>query len=130
MALIKKYAEMWARNDANIKAIPGSKQGGQGVYILYDGSTPVYIGMGNIRQRIGKARKSERRGQMWDHFSWYIPADGVSMRDIEALFLRMLPVYLRILNRQVGKLEGAKRIRQMKKHRQAEPIDRAKLLPS
>lgn len=59
MALIKKFGEMWARNRENIALIPGSKQGGRGVYILYDGSTPVYIGMGNIRQRIRKARDQQ-----------------------------------------------------------------------
>ena len=117
---------MWARNTENIESIPGSKQGGQGVYILYDGSTPVYIGMGNIRQRIRKARKSKRRGRMWDHFSWYIPSRGVSMRDIEALLLRMLPVYLRILNRQQGNLKDAEKVPQTKE--ESEPIHRLRLL--
>ena len=126
MSLIKKCGEMWARNTENIESIPGSKQGGQGVYVLYDGSTPVYIGMGNIRQRIHKARTSKRRGQMWDHFSWYVPSSGISMRDIEALFLTMLPVYLRILNRQQGNLKGAEKVREKKKG--AEPINRVRLL--
>jgi hypothetical protein len=39
------YGEMWARNPANLAEIPGaSEQGGKGVYVLYDGSMPVYVG--------------------------------------------------------------------------------------
>ena len=51
MALVKEYGEMWPRNDSNIQIVPGSADGGQGVYVLYDGSMPVYIGKGNIRRR-------------------------------------------------------------------------------
>jgi hypothetical protein len=39
MRLVRKFGEMWAKNLENIEKIPGSKQGGQGVYILYDGSS-------------------------------------------------------------------------------------------
>ncbi len=129
MALIARFGEMWPRNPENIELIPGSKAGGQGVYILYDGSIPVYIGMGNIRQRVRKARLSKRRGQMWDHFTWYIPSNPTLTRDIEALLLRMLPFYLRILNRQRGKFEGAKKDNSAKKHPIPEVINRSKLPP-
>jgi hypothetical protein len=108
MALIRAYGRMWARNLKNIQLVAG--QPGEGVYILYDGSMPVYVGMGNIPSRLRKARRSKRRGQMWDHFSWYIPCDPKLTRDIEALLLRMLPVPLRILNRQKGKLKGAVKV--------------------
>ena len=37
MALIRRYGQMWARNDENTLAIPGRQRGRQGVYILYDG---------------------------------------------------------------------------------------------
>ena len=107
--LILHRGEMWARNDANIEKILGSKEGGQGVYILFDGSTPVYIGRGNIRQRIRKARTSKRRGQCWDHFSWYVVSNSEYQAELEALLLRMLPPWLRILNRQRGKLPKAER---------------------
>jgi hypothetical protein len=45
---------MWARNSENIELIPGSKspKGGQGIYILYDGSLPVYVGKGYVKDRI------------------------------------------------------------------------------
>ena len=108
MALIRAFGQMWARNLENIQLV--AKQKGDGVYILYDGSMPVYVGMGSIPSRLRKARRSKRRGQMWDHFSWYIPSDPELVRDIEALLLRMLPVPLRVLNRQKGKLSGATKI--------------------
>jgi len=47
---VTKYGEMWARNLNNINLIPGTHAPhGQGVYILYDGSMPVYVGKGNMR---------------------------------------------------------------------------------
>jgi len=75
MQIITKYGTMWARNSENIKAIPGVRAGGVGVYILFDGSMPVYVGKGNIKHRIIDARRSKRRGQLWDRFSWYAVAD-------------------------------------------------------
>ncbi len=126
MALISARGEMWARNDESIKAVPSSKEGGKGVYILYDGSTPVYEGKGNIQWRIRVARRSKRRGQSWDHFSWYVIRDPKRRHDIEALLLRMLPPYLRILNRQRGKLLDAKK-HTRPKNRNPEPISRPHL---
>lgn len=76
MALIIHYGERWARNDENIKHVPHWRKTldqefrGQGVYVLYDGSMPVYIGKGNLRKRIDKARSSSYRGQFGDRFSW------------------------------------------------------------
>jgi hypothetical protein len=118
MALIKAYGRMWARNPKNLQLV--SKQTEMGVYILYDGSLPVYVGMGNIHSRVSKARRSKRRGQMWDHFSWYIPCDPKFVREIEALLLKMLPIPLRILNRQKGGLPG----RVPQEDQQPEPITR------
>src|SRR5438445_4560436 len=113
---------MWARNDDNIEHILGSKEGGQGIYILFDGSTPVYIGRVNIRQRIRKARVSKRRGQSWDHFSWYAVSNSKYQVELEVLLLRMLPPHLRILNRQRGRLPGARK--HIQHNREAEPISR------
>jgi hypothetical protein len=114
MGLIKTYGRMWARNVRNIQEVARHK--GDGVYILYDGSTPVYVGMGNIPSRLKKARLSKRRGQMWDHFGWYIPSDPELIHDIEALLLKMLPPYLRILNRQKGTLQKAHKVTETDKH--------------
>jgi len=106
MVLIDKFGEMWARNAGNIKDVPGSSKGGQGVYILYDGSTPVYVGKGNIRQRLRSADKSTRRGNSWNHFSWYVIRDKSLVHDVEVLLIRILPLYLRYLTRQTGHFLG------------------------
>jgi hypothetical protein len=106
MALIHQFGEMWARNAENIKDLPGSSDGGQGVYILYDGSTPVYVGKGNIRQRLRGADKSRRRGNSWNHFSWYVLKDKRLIHDAEVLLIRILPLFLRYLTRQSGHFPG------------------------
>jgi hypothetical protein len=116
---------MWARNTQNIEEIRGSKDGGQGVYILYDGSMPVYVGKGNIRSRVRKARTSKRRGELWDHFSWYFVPDAKMRHGVEALLLRMLPRYLLPLNQQKGHLPEAKRVSES--NRAAEYISRKML---
>jgi hypothetical protein len=110
MELIKQFGERWARNSGNIKdkRMPGKKKGGQGVYILYDGSTPVYIGKGNIRARVISADKDKRRKDSWDHFSWYVIKDKSLIHDVEVLLIRMLPIYLRHLTRQRGHFKAGK----------------------
>jgi hypothetical protein len=122
MRTVTMHGEMWARTLANINQVPGTKQqGGQGVYVLYDGSMPVYVGKGNMRSRIRKARLSKTRGQLWDHFSWY-SLDPRVIHDVEALILRMLPPYLRSLTKQKGKFLGSKK--QEAKNEIAEVISR------
>jgi hypothetical protein len=108
VALINQFGERWARNSENIERVLGSSKGGQGVYILYDGSTPIYIGKGNIRQRLREADKDKRRRNSWDRFSWYVIADPKLIHDIEVLLIRTLPLYLRYLTRQRGHFLGAK----------------------
>src|SRR6267143_3215758 len=115
MQIVSSYGTMWARNTKNIRRIPGSKEGGKGVYILFDGSMPVYVGKGDIRHRITDARRSKRRGQLWDRFSWYALKDPKMMHDIEVLVLRLLPRYLRALTRQEGHFLKALRVRQVDK---------------
>jgi len=124
MRIVTMFGEMWARNLQNINRIPRSKQkGGKGVYVLYDGSMPVYVGKGNIRSRVKIATQGGRRGQLWDHFSWYSLSPD-AMHDIEALVLRMLPPYLRSLTRQKGKFQDAQRVKEHKKDRVADYISR------
>jgi len=126
MRLVCEFGEMWARNLSNVKRIPGAKspQGGQGVYILYDGSMPVYVGKGNIKSRIRQARRSKTRGPFWDHFSWYVLTDAKMIHDTEVLILRMLPSYLRSLTKQKGKFSRAERNKELKPNRVAEYISR------
>lgn len=79
--------------------MPG-KSKGVDIYVLYDGSTPVYIGKGNIRQRVWEADKSDRRGECWDRFSWDVLAHKNLIHDVEVLLIRVRPLYIRYLTRQ------------------------------
>lgn len=132
MALIREFGEGWARNSDNIKdkRMPGRRKGGQGVYILYDGSTPVYIGKGNIRQRLTAATKSKRRQKSWDHFSWYVIKNKSFIHDVEVLLIRMLPTYLRHLTRQRGHFKGARSTDQKRSNRIPEYITPPKFIRS
>jgi hypothetical protein len=91
---------------------------------LDDGSMPVYIGKGNISARIKAARRSRRRGQFWDRFSWFGLANAKTMHDIEVLLLKMFPKYLRSLTNQDGHFDNAGKEREHKKHRTADVITR------
>jgi len=95
---------MWARTPKNIKNIRAALKNPAraGVYILYDGATPVYIGKGNIPYRLEKATRNKRKN-FWDHFSWYVITNESLRHDVEVLLLRTLPPYLRYLTRQSGK---------------------------
>jgi hypothetical protein len=128
VALLKQFGEMWARNLQNIDNIPPSSKGGQGVYILYDGSTPVYIGKGNIRQRLRGADRSGRRGNSWNHFSWYVIRDKSLIHDVEVLLIRILPLYLRYLTRQTGHFLGVRSTDQKPSNRIPRQIDPPKFM--
>ena len=97
--LVSRYGALWARNKKNIQEL---REAGKlyGVYVLCDGSMPVYIGRGRLISRIAQHQRSNSRGQFWDHFSWFAIRDRRFEADVEALLLRMLPFYLRSLNKQ------------------------------
>jgi hypothetical protein len=124
MRIVTQYGTMWARNAENIAKIPSSRKGGLSVYILFDGSMPMYVGKGKIKRRIIGASTSERRGQLWDHFSWYATKNPAMMHDIEVLMLRILPPNLRSLTRQSGNFKKAERRPQDKNNKKADPITR------
>lgn len=107
--LVGSYGSLWARNKENIRRL--QEIGGlYGVYVLCDGSMPVYIGRGKISSRIRRHQRSKSRGQFWDHFSWYAIPNRRFEADVEALLLRMLPFFLRSLNKQRTKFFDARRM--------------------
>jgi hypothetical protein len=108
MALMKQLAEKKDRTPENINSIPRAREGGIGVYILFDRSMPVYVGKGHIAERIRRAAKSETRGSYWDQFSWYIPHDPKSIGELEAMLHRMLPDYPLLLNKRIESLKDRK----------------------
>jgi hypothetical protein len=71
---------------------------------------PVYIGRGKLSARISGHQRSKSRGQFWDRFSWYAIPDRRLEADVEALLLRLLPYYLRSLNKQRTKFTQARRL--------------------
>ena len=107
--LVGSYGTRWARNKQNIRRL---RELGKlyGVYLLLDGSMPVYIGRGRLSSRIRRHQRSRSRGQFWDHFSWYAIPDRRLEADVEALLLRMLPFFLRSLNKQRTRFTDARRM--------------------
>jgi hypothetical protein len=110
--LVARFGTMWARNPENIREIPRSGDGGYGVYILFYGSMPMYVGKGNIRKRILRAAASLTRGHGWDRFSWFALKDRRHMHEVEALVLQIFPPNLRSLTRQSGKFLTARPTKQ------------------
>jgi hypothetical protein len=108
MRVVLRYGTRWARNTKNIAALRDKLAGDpHGVYMLCDGSMPVYVGRGRIWRRI-QSHIRGRKARYWDHFSWFaIDGDGQAA-EIEALLLRMFPVYLRMLNGQRANFKKAK----------------------
>jgi hypothetical protein len=109
MGIVSKHGELWARNKQNLKALKSLVGNPYGIYVLRDGSMPLYIGTGKIASRISKHRRSKSKGEYWDHFSWYEIRKNQNRKDIESLLLRLLPFYLRTLNRQRGRLSGSQK---------------------
>ena len=124
-SLVSSYGTLWARNRKNIQRLRAEGRL-SGVYVLCDGSMPVYIGRGWLARRIDRHQRSKSRGQAWDHFSWYAIPDRNLEADVEALLLRMLPFYLRSLNRQRARFAAA-RSSTKQASPVADPIKRPKL---
>lgn len=125
--LVNKYGLLWARNPDNIKKLRDlEKVEGKlsGVYVLCDGSMPVYIGRGRFLKRITGHKRSKSRGQYWDHFSWFRIPDQRFEPDVEALLLRMLPFYLRSLNKLRNNFVAKNARVEQSANQKADPIER------
>jgi hypothetical protein len=115
--LISLRGEFWSRNKENILGLKKDYQNPYGIYALYNGLQPVYFGHGRIASRLRAHDKSGSRGGYWDHFSWYKVEKNGFLRDLEILFLRMLPVYLHMLNRQRGSFFHCKKAKPAVDHK-------------
>lgn len=109
MGFVEAHGELWPRNEQSFKALRKDARNPVGVYVLRDGTMPLYIGEGHIASRIKRHHKSGSRGGYWDYFSWYAIPNKKHRKEIESLLLRLLPYYLRSLNKQRGRLPGSHR---------------------
>jgi hypothetical protein len=114
--LISVHGELWSRDSANFRAIEKKYGNPSGVYALYNGLTPVYFGHGRVSSRLRAHDRSGAKHRYWDHFSWYRVKNENLLKDLETLLLRMLPVYLHMLNRQRGAFDRSEKAVPGKKH--------------
>jgi hypothetical protein len=105
MGLIKQFGLHWPRNQENLEEIEDLAGHKSGIYVLYHGAMPVYIGRGAISSRLRiHAKQGSRKDQFWDRFSWFVVGKTACERELESLLLEALPFYVRSLNKQSGKL--------------------------
>ncbi len=68
MPIVLRYGIRWARNKENIATLRQKEaEDPHSVYMLCDGSVPVYVGRGRISGRIRRCRRG-KKAQYWDHF--------------------------------------------------------------
>ena len=109
--IVGKYGKLWSRVPANLKKLASKRlRNVTGVYVLYNGTMPVYIGKGKFSQQIRRHYRNNRKRPFWEHFSWCEIKDKKLEKEIESLFLRLLPFYVRSLNRMGGKFASGKKI--------------------
>lgn len=105
MALIKTFGLHWPRNQENLDELEDLAGHKSGIYLLYHGAMPVYIGRGMIFSRLKQhSNEVSRKDQYWDRFSWFVVGNTKNEREMESLLLEALPFYVRSLNKQTGKL--------------------------
>jgi hypothetical protein len=95
----------WQRNAENLEEMEDAAGHKSGLYVLYHGAMPVYIGRGAISARLlSHAKEGSKKEQFWDRFSWFVVGNTKRERELESLLLEALPFYVRSLNKQTGKL--------------------------
>ena len=123
-SLVVKFGPFWARNEDNFRKLRAEAKGLCGIYLLYCGWFPVYVGCGNLFTRIAGHKGS--RSKVWYRFNWFAVAEKCHCRELEAIFLRSLPFYLRLNNKQGAHLPvGSTRT----SHGIAEQIKLPKMVP-
>jgi Restriction Enzyme Adenine Methylase Associated len=65
-------------------------RGRHGVYALYKGDRLYYVGLAsNLKMRLGSHGRNQH-GQQWDRFSVYLTIGDRTLRELEALLLRIV----------------------------------------
>ena len=82
MPLIKQFGLHWPRNPENLEEIEDLAGHKSGIYVLYHGAMPVYIGRGAISARLlSHAKEGSKKEQFWDRFSWFVIGNAKRERD-------------------------------------------------
>jgi hypothetical protein len=128
MALIRQFGLHWPRNQENLEEIEDLAGHKSGIYVLYHGAMPVYIGRGAMSALLrSHAKEGSRKEQFWDRFSWFVIGKAKPERELEALLLEALPFYVRSLNKQSGRL--AKKLQVVAPSREVNDVALPKLAP-
>lgn len=109
--IVGQYGKLWTRVPDNLDRLAEEDlKNVTGVYALYNGTMPVHIGRGNFSKQIRRHNRNRKKTPFWEHFSWYeIKVKGLD-KEIESLLLRLLPFYVRSLNRMGGNFPSGVKI--------------------
>jgi hypothetical protein len=89
MALIKQFGLRWPRNQENLDELEDLAGHKTGIYVLYHGAMPVYIGRGAISARLRThGKEGSKKDQFWDRFSGFVIGKTASERELESLLRR------------------------------------------
>jgi hypothetical protein len=103
--IVGLYGLHWPRNRANIQQLKALLGKQTGLYVLANGSMPLYIGKGIVALRIeNHARPGKRKSAYWNYFSWFEVLKPADEGELECLLLQTLPFFVRSLNKQTGSL--------------------------
>lgn len=105
MGIVGLYGLRWPRNKRNLADLKKIMRKRSGIYILANGSMPLYIGKGLVASRVrSHARPAASKSAYWNYFSWFEILKPASAGELERLLLQVLPFYVRSLNKQTGSL--------------------------
>jgi len=105
MAVVGLYGLRWPRNKENLARLKKVMGKRTGLYVLANGSMPLYIGKGRVARRVlTHDRPGASKSKYWNYFSWFEILKPASDGELECLLLQVLPFYVRSLNKQTGSL--------------------------
>jgi hypothetical protein len=96
IALTKQFALHWPRNQENLDELEDLAGHKSGIYVLYQGAMPAYIGRGAISARLcSHGKEGSRKEPFWYRFSCFVIGKTASEQELESLLLEALPfIYL------------------------------------
>ncbi len=128
MGVVGLYGLRWPRNKDNLLKLKKVMRKRTGLYVLANGSMPLYIGKGLVARRVwAHNRPGGSKSKYWNYFSWFEILKPASDGELESLLLQVLPFYVRSLNKQTGSL--GKKNRQRFPNKVPKVVDFPKLLP-